>query len=81
MCSFFIFDLTHLVPIFPFFQFFRVFSDICGKMQESIEINGSIGMKWVNSLKINFPHHIEHSQLIFIANQFTGFYMMGEIGF
>ena len=26
----------------------------------------------------NVPHHIETSQLICIANQLTGFYMMGE---
>ena len=28
----------------------------------------------------NVPHHIETSQLICIANQFIGFYMMGNIG-
>ena len=34
----------------------------------------------LNSLTINVPHHIETSQLICIANQLTGFYMMGKIG-
>ena len=28
----------------------------------------------------NVPNHIETSQLIYIANQLTGFYMMGNIG-
>ena len=28
----------------------------------------------------NVPHHIEPNQLIYIANQLTGFYMMGNIG-
>ena len=34
----------------------------------------------MNLLTINVPHHIETSQLICIANQLTGFYMMGNIG-
>ena len=34
----------------------------------------------VNPLTTNVPHHIETSQLICIANQLTGFYMMGNIG-
>ena len=33
----------------------------------------------VNPLMINVPHHIETSQLVCIANQLTGFYMMGNI--
>ena len=33
-----------------------------------------------NPLTINFPHHIETSQLICNGNQLTGFYMMGDIG-
>ena len=28
----------------------------------------------------NVPHHIKTSQLIFIANHLTGFYMIGNIG-
>ena len=31
-------------------------------------------------LTINVPHHIETSQLICIADQLTGFYMMRNIG-
>ena len=33
-----------------------------------------------NPLTTNVPHHIETSQLIYIANQLTGFYMMENIG-
>ena len=33
-----------------------------------------------NLLTTNVSHHIETSQLICIANQLTGFYMMGNIG-
>ena len=33
-----------------------------------------------NPLTTNVPHHIETSQLICIANQLAGFYMMGNIG-
>ena len=33
-----------------------------------------------NPLTTNVPHHIETSQLICIANQLTGFYIMGIIG-
>ena len=34
----------------------------------------------LNPLMTNVPLHIETSQLICIANQLTGFYMMGNIG-
>ena len=34
----------------------------------------------INPATINVPHHIKTSQLICIANQLTGFYMMGNIG-
>ena len=34
----------------------------------------------LNPLTTNVPHYIETSQLICIANQLTGFYMMGNIG-
>ena len=34
----------------------------------------------VNPLTTYVPHHIETSQLICIANQLTGFYMIGNIG-
>ena len=33
-----------------------------------------------NPLTTNVPHHIETSQLICIANQLAGFYMMENIG-
>ena len=33
-----------------------------------------------NLLTTKAPHHIETSQLICIANQLTGFYMMANIG-
>ena len=33
----------------------------------------------VDSLTINIPCHIETSQLIYIANQLTGFYMMATL--
>ena len=34
----------------------------------------------INPLTTNVPHHRETSQLIYIANHLTGFYMMGNIG-
>ena len=34
----------------------------------------------LNPLTTNVPHYIKTSQLICIANQFTCFYMMGNIG-
>ena len=34
----------------------------------------------MNLLTTNIPHHIETCQLIFRANQLTGFYMIGHIG-
>ena len=34
----------------------------------------------VNPLTTNVPHHIGTSQLIWIANQLTGFFMMWNIG-
>ena len=34
----------------------------------------------LNALTTNVPHDKETSQLICIANQLTGFYMMGNIG-
>ena len=34
----------------------------------------------LNPLTTNVPHYTETSQLICIANQLTGFYMMGNIG-
>ena len=33
----------------------------------------------LNPLTANVPHHVETSQLIYIANQLTGFYMMGTL--
>ena len=33
-----------------------------------------------NPLTTNGPHHIETIQLIYNANQLTGFYIMGDIG-
>ena len=35
---------------------------------------------YVNLLTTNVPHHTETNQLICIANQLTGSYMMGSIG-
>ena len=34
----------------------------------------------INLLTTNVLHHIETSQLICTANQLTGFYMIGNIG-
>ena len=34
----------------------------------------------LNLLTTNLPKHIETTQLIWNANQLTGFYMMGDIG-
>ena len=34
----------------------------------------------INPSTTNVPHPIESNQLIYIANQLTGFYMMGNIG-
>ena len=34
--------------------------------------------KHINALTTNVPHHIEISQVIFSANQFSGFYIMGN---
>ena len=36
--------------------------------------------KIVNPLTTNAPHYINTSQLICIADQLTGFYMMGNTG-
>ena len=36
--------------------------------------------KVLNPLTTGVPHHIETSQLIFRANQLTGFHVMGNIG-
>ena len=33
-----------------------------------------------NQLSTNVPYHIENGQLICIANQLIGFYMVGTIG-
>ena len=35
---------------------------------------------FINVLTSNVPHHTETSQLILIANELTGLYMMGNIG-
>ena len=37
-------------------------------------------MSSLNPLMTSVPHHTETSQLTCIANQLTGFYMMGNIG-
>ena len=37
-------------------------------------------MSSFNPLTTNVPHHTENSQLIFSANQLTGFYMMENTG-
>ena len=34
----------------------------------------------INPLTTNVNHHIETSQLLCIANQLTGFYMIGNVG-
>ena len=34
----------------------------------------------INPLTTSVPHHTETSELICMANQFTGFYMMRNIG-
>ena len=34
---------------------------------------------FINPLTANVPHHTETSQLIYYANQLTGFYMMGTL--
>ena len=39
-----------------------------------------LGVSLVNRLTTNIPYYIETSQLICIANQPTGFYVMGNIG-
>ena len=41
--------------------------------------NGENIMGNLNPLTTNVPHHIETSKLICIANQLTGFYMMGTL--
>ena len=40
----------------------------------------SVNFLPLNPLTTNASHHIETSQLICIANQLTGFYIMGNIG-
>ena len=40
----------------------------------------SLCYQMINPLTTNIPHYIEASQLVCITNQFTGFYMMGNIG-
>ena len=34
----------------------------------------------LNPLRTIVPHHVETSQLVCIANQLTGFYMMRNVG-
>ena len=41
-----------------------------------MEVKRNIGIKWVNSLMTNVPHHMETSRLIYFANELAGFYMM-----
>ena len=48
----------------------------CSKLSTS----GQYKVSYLNPLTTNVPNHIETSQLICIANQLTGFYMMGNIG-
>ena len=38
-------------------------------------------LRKINPLTTNVPHHIETSPLICIANQLTGFYIIGNIGY
>ena len=40
----------------------------------------SMMIRDINPLTINVPQHIETSQLICLANQLTGFYIMENIG-
>ena len=53
---------------------FKVIDDSVLNMPLSIVFN------WINPLTSSVPHHIETSQLICVANQLTGVYMMGNIG-
>ena len=50
-----------------------------GHYQISIELYD--GAFPVNPLTTNAPHHRHTSQMICSANQLTGFYMMGNIGY
>ena len=43
-------------------------------------ISKGVFLRLINPLMTNVPHHIASSQLIYSANQLTGFYMMGNIG-
>ena len=52
--------------------------------EEEPNLRGTIQREFmsilVTSLTTNVPIHIETSQLIYVANQLTGFYMEGKIG-
>ena len=52
----------------------------CKETNVKVWATGGHFMVSLNPLTTNVPHHIETSQLIYIANQLTGFYMMGNIG-
>ena len=43
-------------------------------------ISKGVFLRLIKPLTTNVSHQIENSQLIYSANQLTGFYMMGNIG-
>ena len=63
----------------------RKYSHYNGQCQisQEAEKTPSMNMKkynLINPLTTNVPHQVETSQLIYNANQLTGFYMMMNIG-
>ena len=49
------------------------------KIVKALLFTNPLGLNKLNQLTTNISHHIETSQLIWNANQLTGFYMMVNI--
>ena len=56
------------------------FSLLQCEMLESIEVKGSIGTKWVNSLQFSVSFYVETSHLICNANEIISFHMERNTG-
>ena len=50
------------------------------RLLKYVAVEKFCGTYFFNLLTTNVPPHIDISQLICIADQLTGFYMMGNIG-
>ena len=66
-----------MISLFIFFLLLDFYYAFPLVVSSEDSIKRFLGLK---PLTANVLHHIETSQLIWIANQLTGFYMMGNIG-